>query len=185
MTKKNELTDRQKRFVEAYNGNAAEAARAAGYSEKNADKIASQLMDKPHIAEAIKARENDRQAALIATREERLIALTEIMRNGEERTADRIRATEIMCKAEGDFIVRQEITGADGQPLLGKAVPVDVNIHVVDVVLDDEGSPINREAYPKEYAVKWLKRFFYSEIGKPEMLSEFAAEIVKGEIELC
>lgn len=185
MTKNNELTDKQKRFIEAYNGNAADAARAAGYSSKNADKIASQLMDNPEIVAAIQEREKERRAALIATREERMIALTEIMRNGDERTADRIRATEIMCKAEGDFIDRKEITGPDGQPLLGKSLPVDVTLHVVDCVLDDEGTPIHREAFPIEYAAKWLKQFFASEIGKPELLREFRDEIIKGEIELC
>lgn len=185
MNKKKDLTDKQKRFIEAYNGNGAEAARVAGYSAKNADKIAFQLLENPDIAEAIRERENARRAALIATREERLIALTEIMRNGEERTSDRLRAAEIMCRAEGDFIDRKEITGPDGQPLLGKALPVDVTLHVVDCVLDDEGSPIHREGSPKEYAAKWLKQFFYSEIGKPEMLTEFAAEIINGEIELC
>ena len=42
-----ELSTKQKRFIAAFNGNAAEAARAAGYSAKNADKIGAQLLKNP------------------------------------------------------------------------------------------------------------------------------------------
>ena len=66
MTKKGEkLTPKQQRFVTEYlkSGNATEAAKQAGYSEKTANRIATENLSKPVIARAIEraqARRNDR-----------------------------------------------------------------------------------------------------------------------------
>ena len=66
MTKKNEkLTPKQQRFVTEYLkcGNATEAARRAGYSEKTAFRIGAENLQKPAIARAIERaqeRRNDR-----------------------------------------------------------------------------------------------------------------------------
>lgn len=66
MTKKSEkLTPKQQRFVTEYLrlGNATQAAIAAGYSEKTANRIATENLSKPVIARAIEraqARRNDR-----------------------------------------------------------------------------------------------------------------------------
>lgn len=51
------LTAQQSEFVKYYvstGGNGAEAARLAGYSPESARKIAYQLMDKPHVQQAIR-----------------------------------------------------------------------------------------------------------------------------------
>jgi phage terminase small subunit len=51
-----ELNEQQDRFALAYvanGGNATKAAIEEGYSEHSARKIGSQLLDKPHVAEAI------------------------------------------------------------------------------------------------------------------------------------
>ncbi|MCB1884748.1 MAG: terminase small subunit [Geminicoccaceae bacterium] len=54
-----DLTEQQRRFVLAYAsgegaiGNAAEAARRAGYSEKSAAEIGRQLLEKPHVKKAV------------------------------------------------------------------------------------------------------------------------------------
>jgi len=49
------MTEKQKRFIEAYisDPNATKAAKSAGYSEKNADKIGAQLLGKTRVREAI------------------------------------------------------------------------------------------------------------------------------------
>lgn len=66
MTKKNEkLTPKQQRFVTEYLkcGNATEAAKQAGYSEKTAFRIGAENLQKPAIARAIERaqeRRNDR-----------------------------------------------------------------------------------------------------------------------------
>lgn len=51
------LTARQERFVAEYlkSGNASAAARAAGYSERTADQLGYQLLQKPSVASAIAA----------------------------------------------------------------------------------------------------------------------------------
>jgi hypothetical protein len=53
------LTEQQEAFVLHYTstpgaiGNGAEAARRAGYSERSAAELARQLLDKPHVREAV------------------------------------------------------------------------------------------------------------------------------------
>lgn len=63
MTKNNNLTAREIRFIECYlpHRNGARAAREAGYSEKTADVIAHQLLGKALVLDEIK-----RRAAIIA-----------------------------------------------------------------------------------------------------------------------
>lgn len=180
-TDKNKLTARQKRFIDAYNGNATEAAKTAGYSEKNADKIGGQLMKNPRIVAAIRARENERNAEAIATREERQRFFTAIMRDEGQPTRERLRATELLGKSEGDFVERQEVTGKDGAPLL-PGEPLEINIHIVDCFTDDNGSVISREKNPSAYAAAWLKDHF-KENGRPGELEAFCAALARGELD--
>ena len=98
-----ELTAKQKRFIELYDGNAAAAARAAGYSEKSARIIAKQLMDDPRIAAGIRAREDKRNARDIAGMNERKRFWTAAMRDGSLDMKARLRASELLGKSEGDF----------------------------------------------------------------------------------
>ena len=58
MSKENKLTGKQQKFVDEYliDLNATQAAIRAGYSEKNADKIGSQLLGKTRVMEAIDAK---------------------------------------------------------------------------------------------------------------------------------
>lgn len=165
-----ELSTKQKRFIAAFNGNAAEAARAAGYSAKNADKIGAQLLKNPRIASAIRERENGRSAAAIATREERQRLFTNVMRDEGQTTRDRLRACELLGKSEGDFVERQEITGADGRPLL-PGEPVEVTVRFVDAITDEQGRVINPDTNPGEYVFAWLQGFF-NEHGAPGVLGE-------------
>lgn len=62
MNDKKDLTAKQKRFCDEYliDLNATQAAIRAGYSEKNADKIASQLLGKTRVAEEIQKRKAER-----------------------------------------------------------------------------------------------------------------------------
>lgn len=111
------LTTKQQRFVEAYDGNATQAAIAAGYSKKIARSIGQENLTKPDILAAIQERENKRIASLIMTREERQIMWSEIARDKSEKTQDRLRASELLGKSEADFIDRQELSAPNGGPL--------------------------------------------------------------------
>lgn len=76
------LTEKQRRFVNAYikTGNAAEAARKAGYKASNADVMGRENLRKPMVRKAINARLKEIEDAQIADAREVLIHLTAAMR---------------------------------------------------------------------------------------------------------
>ena len=100
------LTKKQQKFIQAYSGNAADAARAAGYSSRTAKAIGFELLTKPDIKEAIQERERERTDSMIATREERQTFWTSVLRDPETELRDRLRASELLGKSEGDFLER-------------------------------------------------------------------------------
>jgi len=110
------MTAKQKRFIELYSGNATKAAIAAGYSEKTAYSIGQELLNKPEIMEAIQLREKERLSECIASREERQEFWTSIMRDVEEKTADRLKASELLAKSNGDFLERVEANVTTSEP---------------------------------------------------------------------
>lgn len=150
---KRRLTEKQRRFVEAYMGeaagNATEAARLAGY-KGNANQLGSigtENLQKPAIQEAIALRVAC--SPLVATREERQAFYTRVMKGeeqdvrvtatGEEiRTApalkERMKAAELLGKTQGDFIQRVEHSGS-----------VDVREHGADGMSDDRLTRLMRE----------------------------------------
>ncbi len=114
------LTERQRRFCEAYaaTGNATEAARRARY--RRPDPQGAENLRKPAVASALEALRQKTMAAAIAEREERQAQWTSIMR-GEPRPdgsvptiSEQLRASELLGRAQGDFVERREITGRDG-----------------------------------------------------------------------
>ena len=75
--------------------NATAAACRAGYSEKTAKVIASQLLAQPEIKQAIQFALNERRNNLIADRYERMIFLTNIMRDDNEKMKYRIKTMKL------------------------------------------------------------------------------------------
>ncbi len=102
------LTVKQRRFVEAYDGNATAAAIVAGYSQKTARSMGQQLLTKLDIQKAIQAREARRIEETIAGRVERQEFWTKVMRDNDEAIAARLKAAELLGRSEGDFIERRE-----------------------------------------------------------------------------
>jgi len=82
------LTEKQKRFADYYieTGNAAEAARKAGYSKKTADRIGHENLKKPEIANYIAERMEEKDKERIASQNEVLETLTRILRGEESGT---------------------------------------------------------------------------------------------------
>ena len=115
------LTERQRRFCEAYSangGNALDAARTAGYAKPHPQ--GTENMQKPAIINALaKLRESTTNAAIM-TREERQAMWSQIARDTAEQTKDRLKAAELLGKSQADFIDRKEITGKDGAPLMAE-----------------------------------------------------------------
>ena len=118
-----ELTERQRRFCEAYaaTANATQAARIAGYSKPHPQ--GAENLQKPTVARALEALRQETTAAAIAEREERQAWWTAVMRGepAEDGTvptiSERLRASEILGKAQGDFVERRKVTGRDGGPI--------------------------------------------------------------------
>jgi phage terminase small subunit len=101
--KMNGLTDKQKKFAEAYIGcfNATEAAIKAGYSEKTAGNMGWQNLQKDKIKNYIdELREeiNDTKDERIATANETLEFFTEMLR--DEKTGEYIRIEAAKCLAK-------------------------------------------------------------------------------------
>lgn len=115
------LSPKQKAFVENYAacGNATEAARKAGYRKPRS--VGSENLTKPDIKAALTALTEKVASERIATAIERQEFWTAIMRgeiSGDiEMLKIRLKASELLGKAQGDFIERKEVTGADGAPL--------------------------------------------------------------------
>ena len=103
------LNARQRAFVDAYEGNATRAAIAAGYSSKTAHVAGSRLLKHVKVSQAIQEREGKEASDRVATRAERQAFWTDIMRDGEAAMKDRLRASELLGKAAGDFLDRVEV----------------------------------------------------------------------------
>jgi phage terminase small subunit len=104
------FTPRQRKFIEAYKGNATEAAKLAGYSgdENTLGVTGYELLRNPKIALAIREREEKRITGLIATRQERQEYWTLVMTDPNADEKDKLRASELLGKSEGDFIEKIE-----------------------------------------------------------------------------
>jgi phage terminase small subunit len=92
------LTAKQKKFCDHYIecGNATEAAIKAGYSEKTARVIATQNLAKLACKEYIQARVEKKENPLIASGDEILETLSQIMRNKRAKAADRLKAADML-----------------------------------------------------------------------------------------
>lgn len=102
------LTTKQKRFADEYiiSGNATEAARRAGYSEKTAGVIGSENLTKPNISSYIKRRMDEIESKKIMTLEEALALTSTIARReiqkGYSKQVDRVTG-EVLKDVEYTF----------------------------------------------------------------------------------
>ena len=113
------LSSKQKKFVQAYMGNATEAAIKAGYSEKTARSQGQRLLTKADIKQAIQKREEKQTSAVIATREQRQEFWTKIMYDNEADMKDRLKSSELLGRSQADFTEKLEVaTNEDFAELL-------------------------------------------------------------------
>jgi phage terminase small subunit len=110
-----DLTEKQRRFVEAFTGeaqgNATKAAKLAGYSgdEKALAVRGAEIVRNRKVQQAIEEARASVTSEAIATREERQTFLTRTMRDGGIEPKDRIKACEVLGKMQGDFIEKHEV----------------------------------------------------------------------------
>ena len=101
------MTPKQKKFCEYYiqSGNATDAARKAGYSEKTAEAIGYENLRKPEIKAYIHERMGDQDKDLVADADEVLRFYSSVMRGEvkdqfglEASLSDRLKAGDSLMK---------------------------------------------------------------------------------------
>ena len=117
------LTPKQEAFARAYveTGNASEAYRkiynASRMKPETVNRKAKELLDNGKITarvDELRARLDDEA---IANAKERQRWWTQVMRNDAVDMKDRLKASELLGKVQGDFVERREISGPNGQPI--------------------------------------------------------------------
>ena len=119
--------ERERRFVEFYMGkaagNATKAAEEAGYSKKTARFQGARLLTNVNIQKGLQARVD--ADPLVADREalQRLWTKIAFARKpyAKARMKDRLRASELLGKSQGLFVIKHEIDPRDDlATLLGR-----------------------------------------------------------------
>jgi phage terminase small subunit len=133
------LTSMQEKFVREFakGKSATQACKDAGYSETYANREASQLLGKPQIREAIDKLNQKLASPAIADVKERREFWTTTLRNCDVPWKDRLRASELLGKSEGDFIDRHEHTGPGGGAIT----------QIVRIVRPAEAKPLNANGF--------------------------------------
>lgn len=105
------MTNRQRLFAEYYaqSGNATASAKAAGFSEKTAYSSGQRLLKSVEVLDYIKELQAEADAERVASISEIKAFWTGTMRNSEEKTEARLRASELLAKSAGEFVQRLEV----------------------------------------------------------------------------
>lgn len=112
-----QLSLKQKKFIEFYDGNATEAAKKAGYSPKTAYSIGQENLKKPEILKEIQTRQEKERKEKIADRQKRQEFWTNIMSDPKMDMACRLKASELLGKSEADFMGKIQVSN-DTQSLV-------------------------------------------------------------------
>jgi len=110
------LTIKQERFIDHYieTGNGAEAARQAGYSEQTARAIACENLTKPYMQSAIARRRNELMQDT-GDKITRFLSMLEAEATDKDNSdSARVRSLELLLKAAGAFVDRQETVVWEG-----------------------------------------------------------------------
>ena len=111
-----ELTLKQKAFADYYLecGNATEAAKRAGYSEKSAKQIGAENMTKPYVSQYIAERQKQIEDKRIADVSEVLRFFTSVMR-GEIKDQFEFEASLADRLSAGKELMKRYEKGDDGK----------------------------------------------------------------------
>lgn len=140
------LTQRQQRFVREFASgkSATQAAKDAGYSSAYADRQAAQLLGNPQIKAAIQELNKRLAKPAIATIEKRQAWWTKVMFCSGAKLSDRLKASELLGRSQGDFVEKHEHTGKNGSPL----VPA-----IVRIVRPADAKPIDANGFTERQAL--------------------------------
>lgn len=133
------MNEKQRRFCEffAANPNATEAAKAAGYSEKTARAQGARLLTNVGIMRYVRELQDKSAAGRIATMTQTKAFWSDVMNDPAERTADRLKASELLAKAAGEFLHLSPDT--DGRvAFAGECNGSDVVIYVPQMLREED-----------------------------------------------
>ena len=134
-----ELTSRQRKFAEFYaeSGNATEAAKKAGYSEKAARVQGRRLITNANVLKYIRQLQDELATPRIAGVLESKAILSDIARDTTQKASARVKAAETLLRAAGEFVdPRSDEYGWND----------DVAVHIYMPYTErDEGQNIRRE----------------------------------------
>ena len=130
------MNEQQRRFAEYYSasGNAAEAARQAGYSERTARSQGQRLLTDVDILRYVRELQDQSASERVASLVQVKAYWSEVMRNPGERTVDRLRAGELLAKSAGAFVHR---TAEISEEIAGEYDGEDVVIYMPCIECDD------------------------------------------------
>jgi len=123
------LTPKQEKFCQEYikTGNASEAFRRAypaslKWKPDAVHSRASILLSNSKVQQRIDGLRKAIEEEAIADAKERQRFWTEVMRDQGADMKHRLKASELLAKAQGDFVERREISGPDGKPIPARVV---------------------------------------------------------------
>lgn len=124
----NRMSERQKRFCDLYlkYGNAERAATEAGYSRKYAHAQSYKLLDNIGIRTYLETRLKKIESERIASADEVMRYLTEVMRGNLHITKDRLKAAELIGKRYALFVENIALSG-------------DVGVQIINDIPKDSG----------------------------------------------
>lgn len=108
---KDKLSVRMRKFAAVYDGNGTAAAELAGYKGSRATlaQQAYRLLRRADVRELIVAREEGQFDRFTLTRDERLELLSAVAVDPDEKTRDRLKALDQLCRAFGDYTEKLEV----------------------------------------------------------------------------
>jgi len=126
--KAHRLNERQAKFARgvASGKSATQAAKDAGYGKQYAGRFAAQLLEKPLVQSYLTELNAKIASPDIADASKRQRFWTAVMEDTKTEMKDRLRASELLAKSQGDFIERH--AGPNGEPLPG----AQVHVHLSD-----------------------------------------------------
>ncbi|KYG34920.1 terminase small subunit [Alkalihalobacillus trypoxylicola] len=117
-SKRDDLTFQQRKFVNAYlkSGVGRKAALEAGYSEKSADSMASQILKLPKVKKAIQAKEKEFEMASLVTVENVLAGILDIANHKEATRTEKLNAYKLLGQHLAMFTDKQIIQNEHSNP---------------------------------------------------------------------
>lgn len=135
------MTTRQRAFCEYYAacGNAAQAAREAGYSERTARAQAQRLLTNVDILKYVRELQNRAATGRIASAAQIQAFWSDTLNDTTQKTADRLKASELLARSAGLFLhVRPSLDDDMGRLAVGECDGEDVVIYMPELMTEEE-----------------------------------------------